>query len=586
MTTTTTTTTQLVSVLLYAVGWNQFYTSNAFQSSSLRKRIAAAPSFYTTSRWRSQDRKSSPDPQPQPSYCIRLAMNSNKDDPLEYDDDDFFYEDDEDAEMIARLTQDKKISTDLEDLSGCATRQFSLGYDVQITSFIGSSGFEEVTDWEYYYEGERGDRNVVEPLPFDPKTPKRTKEQSGSIVRLFRGELIGRVGSLARSKGLDVRILLKEFSGEEAIRLAESEMSALRYMQSDFCRRSDVEINEFATSRYIQGRANGNTNEDDANLVKLMNMIIVPKTNDKAPWVSVLGGLNLSEFFQDEETDVRNEWYRALGCSPPRPDSIWFVYEWVGLSTAGMYATPALKRWSRIPPQRGLFGNLMAPPALPPFKERAKYVIKGILLQSLQALSTLHDNGIVHRSIGRNSIIISSKGQDKQEASSPYATVISRLRIKLSDFGFSGKIADSSSDEAFRSRARTFKLDIRQGSTSLETKSFAIAEDLHAMGFVFVALLLSSLAEIPSDDYVMPPTDEDSIQRLLADIFKKDIQEFRYYCEAEQIWGPLVELLDEKDGAGWDLLDKMLFSREAVADNLRKGYILTANSLCASPFLA
>ena len=102
---------------------------------------------------------------------------------------------------------------------------------------------------------------------------------------------------------------------------------------------------------FLLGRADGSTNEDDGNLVKLLNILSIPKANDQVPWVGVLGGLNLSEFFQDEET-VRNEWYRAVGTSPPRPNSIWFVYEYVGLSTVGMYAQPALKRWSKLPPQR------------------------------------------------------------------------------------------------------------------------------------------------------------------------------------------------------------------------------------------
>jgi len=79
-------------------------------------------------------------------------------------------------------------------------------------------------------------------------------------------------------------------------------------------------------------------------------------------------------------------------------------------------------------------------------------------------------------------------------------------------------------------------MDIRKGlSYSLEAKSFAIAEDLHGTGFVFGAMLLSSLAEVPDAEYVTPPIDEDSLQRLLSDIFDKDIGEFKEYCEAEDI---------------------------------------------------
>lgn len=124
---------------------------------------------------------------------------------------------------------------------------------------------------------------------------------------------------------------------------------------------------------------------------------------------------------------------------------------------------------------------------------------------------------------------------------------------------------DSSDLEDFCRRAKAFQLDIRKGSYySLEAKSFAIAEDLHAMGFVFVAVLLSSLAEVPDAEYVTPPTDEDSLQRLLSDIFDKDMGEFREYCEAEDIWTGVVELLNENDAAGWKVLENMCFARERV----------------------
>jgi hypothetical protein len=499
------------------------------------------------------------------------------DDSLEYEDDDFF--EDEDADLIAQLSQNQS-----KDLSGSSNRQFNLGYDIILTSFIGSSGFEEVTDWEYYQTSDtNNERKVVEPSPFDPNQPRRTKEKSGSVVRIFRGELCGRLGGTIRSQGLDNRVLLKEFSGERAIALAQAELQTLGRLQSNLCADLDEgarngEWVSSATMRYIMGRANGSTKDDDASLLKLMNIL----NTKKQPHVTVLGEMNLSQFFEDEG-DVKNEWYRSLKVAPPKPDSLWLVYEYAGMSTVGNYAVPALKRWNNIPLQKGFWGNLVEPPALPPFSERAKYV-KSILKQSLQALQKLHENDIAHRSIGRNSIILSSVGQDKQETSSPYATVRARLLIKLSDFGFSGRISDSSKDEEFQIRARTFKLNIIKGATPLESKSFAIAEDIHALGFVFIALLLTSLAEVPKAEYPVPPTDEDSLQRLLGNIFNGDMSEFREYCDAEVVWGPVVELLDTNQSAGWKLLEKMCLAREKVKENLESGQILTAESLLMSSF--
>ena len=503
------------------------------------------------------------------------------DEPLDYDDDDFW--EDEDSELIFSATQNQQK----KDFSGCSIRQFNLGYDIILSDYVGSLGFEEVTDWEYYQPSlVNNERKIVEPPPFDPNQPKRTREKSGSVVRIFRGELAGRVGSAARSMGLDNRVMLKEFTGDSALALAKAELESLSKMQSQLCsvlneKARNGEWYSSASSRYLNGRVNQSTKEDDDNLISFMKIV---STSKEIPYIATYGELNLSEFFNDEG-DVRNEWYRTLGVTPPKPTSLWLIYEYVGLSTLGAYAQPALKRWSNLPNGRGIFGNPIPPPSLPPFRERAKYV-KAILKGSLQGLATIHDTGIAHRSIGRNSIILSSVGQDKQEASSPLATVTQRLRIKISDFGFSGEILDSSKDEEFRKRARAFKLDIQEGLTSIESKSFAIAEDLHALGFVFVALLLSSLAEVPTADYAIPPTDEDALKRLMIDIFDRDIEEFKEYCEAEAVWSSVVQLLDENNGAGWDVLEKMCFAREAVAKNLDSGKILDANSVLSSPFFS
>mmetsp|Transcript_23593 Transcript_23593/g.35858 ORF Transcript_23593/g.35858 Transcript_23593/m.35858 type:complete len:568 (-) Transcript_23593:25-1728(-) len=514
-----------------------------------------------------------------PSHAFMAPFSDSES--LDYDDDDF-WEDDEDAQLFAQVSQKQQE----KDLSGCTVRQFSLGYDVILTAFAGSMGFEEVTDWEYYAPSlVNNERKVTDPPPFDPNQPKRTREKSGSVVRIFRGELAGKLGSVARSKGLDKRIMLKEFSGESAIVLAKAELESCSRMQSNLC----GELNERARSgewlssaatRYVMGRVNGSTKEDDEALLNWMDIL---STKDKTGFVGVLGELNLEEFLNDEDADVRNEWYRSLKVAPPKPGSLWIAYEWVGLTTMGVMSQPALKRWSNLPPQRGVWGNMVPPPALPAFKDRARYT-KAIMRASLVSVGSMHDQGITHRSISRNSIIVSSVGQDKQEASSPLATVAQRLRIKLADFGFSGRMISASSDEEFQRRARAFQLEIIAGRSTLESRSFAIAEDLHALGFVFIGLLLNSLAELPNPQYAMPSVDEDTLQRLMSDIFVKDVNEFREYCAAEPIWAKVVALLDENDGAGWKILSQLCFARESVKQNLENGQILTAEGILSSPF--
>ena len=501
--------------------------------------------------------------------------------PLNIDDDDFF--DDEDSQMFAQVTE--KQQNQSRDLSGCSKRKFNLGYDIIISDFAASLGFEEVTDWEYYQPSlVNNERKVVEPPPFDPNLPKRTREKSGSVVRIFRGELSGRLASSARARGLDIRVMVKEFQGETATTLAKTELESLSRLQSSICSELDDgakkgEWLSSASMRYLNGRLDGSTKVDDENMIKWIEIL----NKKQIPHVSVYGELNLVEFFENENS--RNEWYKALGVAPPKPKSIFLVYEYCGLTTLSTYCQPALKRWFNLPIQntRGFLGRRIPPPPLPQWRDRARYV-KHIMKQCLEGLRDIHDAGVTHRSIGRNSIILSSVGQDKMEAASPFATVPGRLRVKLADFGFSGRIIDASNDEDFRRRARAFDINIREGESQLEAKYFAMAEDFHSLGFVFIALLLSSLAEVPKPDYVVPPTDEDALQRLMADIFEKDMSQFRDYCSEEEIWTSVVNLLDEDDKAGWSVLQLMCFAREDVKENILTGKILTADGLLSSPF--
>lgn len=271
-----------------------------------------------------------------------------------------------------------------------------------------------------------------------------------------------------------------------------------------------------------------------------------------------------------------------MGVSPPKPDAVWIVYEYPGLSSIAAYSSPAEVKRSQIPPKKSFFG-VQEPPAVPSFEKRANYVVKGILKGALEAVATIHDNGIAHRSIGRSSLILSSPAMDKREASSVYTTETSQLQVKLTDFGFSGLLEESTDDPEFRTRARTFGYSFAEGERSIASTNFAIAEDMHALGFVAIGLLLSSLAEVASPNDRVPPTDEDTLQRLLGDIFD-DVEQFREYVEAEDVWAKLVGLLDKDDGAGWKVLDTLFNARERAAKFKDSELLLTSRGLLNSPF--
>ena len=404
--------------------------------------------------------------------------------------------------------------------------------------------------------------------------PKRTRTSSGSVVRIFRGEFVGQLGGTLSAQGLDRRLLVKEFTGDLALALARAELVSLGQLQSDLISDERAKAGEWtrtAASRSI------NLRQDNANVAQL-----VAALSKTAPFLGILGEVNLAELEGNMEA---NEFYRALGVPPPQPDAVWLVYEYAGLSTVQAYSVPAQIRRANLPPRKGFFGNVVEPPQLPPWKERAKYV-KAIMKGAILAVAKTHESGIVHRSIGRTSIILSTKEMDKREAISPFKTMTSNLRVKLADFGFSGLYEQSTRDEEFCRRARSFGLSFGKGDNNIATANFALAEDMHALGFVFLGLLLTSLAEIPNPQYQMPATDEDTLQRLLGEIFDKDFQQFREYVEAEDLWSNLVELLDENDGSGWKVLETLVLAREKAAKNKDTSQMFTVRGLLANPFFS
>lgn len=291
--------------------------------------------------------------------------------------------------------------------------------------------------------------------------------------------------------------------------------------------------------------------------------------------------MNLAELEGNMEP---NEFYRALGVPPPKPNAIWVVYEYAGLSTTQAYSMPGEIRRARLPKKKGFFGSVVEPPKLPAWKDRANFVVNGIIKGSILALATAHENGLVHRSIGRSSIILSTKAMDKREAISPYNTLTSNLQVKLADFGFSGLFAQSTESEEFCTRARSFGLSFRKSANNCATTNFAIAEDMNAIGFVILGLLLTSLAELPDPNYQMPATDEDTLQRLLSEIFEKDFEQFREYVEADEIWSSLVALLDENNGSGWKVLETLVLAREKAAKNKDTEQLFTVRGLLSNPF--
>lgn len=234
------------------------------------------------------------------SPFLRASDNNN----LEYDDFNDFYNDNNSDNLSNNSLKFSDVlqSQGAQDLSSCRVRQLRLGRDFVLDSFIGNMGFDEVTDWEYYYKNEEdeNDRKVVNPNPFDEATPRRTRTKSGSVVRLFRGDLVGTIGGMISAQGYDRRILVKEYTGDLALELARNELSSIAKLQSNLVSKEtsaqDGAWYRAASSRSVMER------EDNTNLARLLLLL------QDAPFVGILGECNLAEL---DDMDP-NEFYRYI----------------------------------------------------------------------------------------------------------------------------------------------------------------------------------------------------------------------------------------------------------------------------------
>jgi hypothetical protein len=56
--------------------------------------------------------------------------------------------------------------------------------------------------------------------------------------------------------------------------------------------------------------------------------------------------------------------------------------------------------------------------------------------------------------------------------------------------------------------------------------------------------------------------------------------------EEEDVWGPLVELLDRNNGAGWTVLETLMLAREKAAKTKDGSQLFTIRGLLSNPFFA
>ena len=277
---------------------------------------------------------------------------------------------------------------------------------------------------------------------------------------------------------------------------------------------------------------------------------------------TLLGTMTADSTFASDA--FRTAWQTAMPDTvPPSTQGLWLAFRWEGLNTvAGFARQPQERAWFDVN-GRGA--------------ERARRVyVKTACKRILETVGWLHGQGIVHRSLGASSLLLNTHDQTVDA---------SQLLVKAIDLGFATTASRISPEEVAAAMARG-------ASSPLDVLPFLTrADDLHALTYVFLELVLGSARPPPNSDGRPgpsdadgPPTDLQSIKRLVEDVFAGDVcGEFRAYCNEEAAWAAGVALLDESNGAGWRIVQQLAECRDATSEGAEGA---SCQRLLQSPWFA
>lgn len=377
--------------------------------------------------------------------------------------------------------------------------QFGGASDFEIRRYIGSLGFKTIVEWEYYGKD------------VNPLAPTRTEESGGEQVRLYYARCIARNPLL-----YNARVLLKEFL-PSGLEFSVNEAEAYKRLYES------------------KGETNINPNE--------------------VPVATLLGSFLADDSFNS--LSFAANWAARFPRSPkpPTPGSPFLVFRWEGNQTAAQL--PAALARGDSPGGRFLDRFLW-----PKAAARKRWLFLRVLMKkSLLALYYLHSAGLVHRSIGCNSLLLNTLE----------LRLVGDLEVKLCDFGFSKAVTD------LLSGAEMDKAKKAGAISPAEISANFFSEDVYSLGYTFCELCFSCLATT-KEGTPAPDASQDRLKTLFEDTFALDIEQFRDYCAAEDSWLPVVEFLDDNEKAGWLLLKSMLSARSDFKH-------VTLQSLLESPFV-
>jgi len=272
--------------------------------------------------------------------------------------------------------------------------------------------------------------------------------------------------------------------------------------------------------------------------------------SDGAP---VQVGTMLGYMYSDASFDTdsfQTQWRARLpNTPPPAAGNLWTVFAWEGFQTVAEFP--------RAPQERD-FWDWRGDGA----RARRGEFVKAIALRALEVLAWLHGRGVVHRSIGGSSLLLNTLDQ----------RAASLLAVKAIDLGFATSASALTAEEV--------ESAMRRGAANpLEALSVFALTDLHQLGYVLLELVLAAMCDYDGSGGGRS-IELQQLKRLIEDVFDDDLDGFRTYCVEEPSWASAVALLDERDRAGWSLLQQLV---DCHKSDTAKG--VTALSLLESEWL-
>ena len=185
--------------------------------------------------------------------------------------------------------------------------------------------------------------------------------------------------------------------------------------------------------------------------------------------------------------------------------------------------------------------------------------LRKLFVETLEAVGFLHDRGIVHRSLGPASLLVNTLDENFPE----------NLDVKIRDLGFAQQLSDLDDASIRKAREKGF-------SAPDAISRYFQSEDLKALGFTFMEIIFSYLGTAGQ------PSLGETFKRLFEDVYDRDIESLRSYCEAEELWALGNRLLDDKNRAGWDLIEKLINADRVEGKTFTPASVLRAQH----PFFA